>query len=168
MPKARKFERPMQEFEGVDPVSRRTFRVLGDVMRMHGHALGRRFAESGAHMGQAACLRLLDAQDGISQRDLAEFMHVSPPSITTMLQAAEKTGLVVRKTDETDQRVTRVYLTDEGREQAASLRSVLADYIKEVFAGMSEQDETELTRLLECVRDNIERASARQTGKETE
>lgn len=164
----RKLDRPIQEFEGVDPVSRRAFRVLNDVMRMNGHTLGRRFAASGAHMGQAACLRVLDAQDGVSQRDMAEFLHVSPPSITAMLQTMEKAGLVVRKTDESDQRVTRVYLTDKGRKEAAGLRSVLAEYINEVFEGVSEEDETELIRLLEHLHDNIERASARQNGKEAE
>ena len=36
-------------------------------------------ADHGIHPGQAMCLRLLIANDGITQRDLARALHVAPP-----------------------------------------------------------------------------------------
>ena len=42
-------------------------------------------------------------------------LHLSRPSVTAMLQALEKSGAIERRSDERDQRLTRVYLTDEGR-----------------------------------------------------
>ncbi len=153
-----------QALDGVDELSLRAFRELRDTMRANGHAMGRRFAAKGAHMGQAACLRVLDGRDGISQRDLADILHVSRPSITAMLQAVEKAGLVVRKPDESDQRLTRVYLTEEGRKVATELRHVLADYVSEIFGSMPEADRRELARLLGCLRENITRAAGTWKG----
>lgn len=159
MPKTKADNRPAPELEGVDELSLSAFRALRDAMRMNGHAMAKRFAAKGAHMGQAACLRVLDGNDGITQRDMADILHVSRPSITGMLQAVEKSGAIVRKPDEADQRLTRVYLTDEGRVMAADLRRVLADYIVETVGQMPADDRRELTRLLKELNERIASAT---------
>ncbi len=153
------------EAEGVDALSLEAFRTFRDTMRLSGQSMWRRFATKGAHPGQAACLRVLDAHDGISQRDMADHLHVSRPSITAMLKTVEKAGLVVRKPDETDQRLTRVHLTDEGRRLAAELRSVLADYIKDTFATLSEDDRAELIRLLGSLKGRMAQVGEAGTGE---
>ncbi len=164
MPKSKANGRPTLELEGVDVLSLATFRALRDVMRMHRHAMAKRFAAKGAHMGQAACLRVLDGNDGCTQRDMADILHVSRPSITGILQVVEKSGAIIRKPDDADQRLTRVYLTDKGRAMAAELRCVLADYVLETIGQMSKKDRRELTRLLNELNERI--ASATTTERE--
>ncbi len=161
---AEETERHATPLEGVDELSLDAFRALRDVMRANGHAMAKRFAAAGAHMGQAACLRVLDAHDGITQREIADILHVSRPSITAMLQAVEKSGAIVRKPDEADQRLTRVYLTDEGREMAAKLRAVLGEYVRQTFGEMPEDDRRELARLLDALRERIA-GSMETTGR---
>ena len=151
--------------DGVDQLSLEAFRALRDVMRANGHAMAKRFAARGAHVGQAACLRVLDGNDGITQREIADILHISRPSITSMLQAVEKGGSIVRRTDEADQRLTRVYLTDEGRVLTAELRSVLGEYVTETVGAMPEADRRELVRLLN---DLTGRIAAAMATKESE
>jgi len=115
-------------------------------------------AERGAHPGEAVCLRLLAQHDGMSQRDLAETLHLSRPRVTTMLQTFEKNGTIVRRPDETDQRFTRVYLTPQGHRLEEELRSVTVEFINQTIGTMTIADRTELERLLEELADNTSRA----------
>ena len=54
--------------------------------------------------------------EGISQQDLAHKLLVGRSNISMLLPQIEKRGLIVRRKDETDKRVLRLYLTDKGRE----------------------------------------------------
>lgn len=54
--------------------------------------------------------------EGISQQDLARKLLVGRSNISMLLPQIEKRGLIIRRKDETDKRVLRLYLTDKGRE----------------------------------------------------
>ncbi len=54
--------------------------------------------------------------EGISQQDLAHKLLVGRSNISMLLPQIEKRGLIVRRKDETDKRVLRLYLTERGRE----------------------------------------------------
>jgi DNA-binding MarR family transcriptional regulator len=145
---------------GVDPLSSAVFRALMRTFRLHGQLMIRILADEGAHPGQAICLRILATHDGISQRDLAEILHLSRPTVTSMLQRLERAGAITRHADEADQRLTRVYLTDAGRRLEEDLRVVLATYSRSVLDPIDAADRRELERLLGLVADNIAAALA--------
>ncbi len=91
------------------------WRVFGALHRaMHGHRqlMARKLAERDVPPGQALCMRAVSHHDGITQRDLAEMLGLSRPTVTVMLQKLERAGLIERRADEADQRYTRIYLTD--------------------------------------------------------
>ena len=144
--------------EGVDPLSYRVFGAYMRSLHLHRQLMTKLMSGQDAHPGQAFALRMLGANDGISQRDLAEAMHLSRPAVTTMLQRMQKAGLIDRRPDERDQRVMRTYLTDEGRELEAQMRETFASYISSAFDTMSAEDRTELERLLGILAENTERA----------
>ena len=127
-------------------------------LHLHRQLMVKLMSHQDSHPGQAFCLRMLGANDGITQRDLAEAMQLSRPAVTTMLQRMEKSGLIVRRADEADQRLTRVYLTDEGRALEDQMRETFASYISQVFDSMSVGDRRDLERLLGIVAENTERA----------
>ncbi len=52
--------------------------------------------------------------EGISSRELAELLDIRPSSLTELLARAEKMGIITRTPDETDKRVVRVRLSEEG------------------------------------------------------
>lgn len=146
------------ELDGVDPLSYRVFQAFMRALHLHGQLMVRTLAEEGTHPGQAVCLRILATHDGISQRDLAHSLHVAPPTVTTMLQRMERAGVIERRPDEADQRVTRVQLTAQGRRLEESLRAIFARYISQALDSMSEEDRRQLERLLGIMAENTARA----------
>jgi len=144
------------DIDGVDPLSSSVLASFRKMMHLNRQvALRLSGGDSNAgRFGRAGVLRVLGKHEGISQRELAEFLHLSPPTVTTMLQKMEQDGLVRRSSDETDQRITRISLTDAGRAQADESSDAYAEYINATVGAMSEDDRRELARLLDALSDH--------------
>lgn len=136
------------ELDNLDPLTARVFHAMGRVMHLHRLATGKLLAEGGAQHAEAFTLPLLVMREGISQRELGDVLHVSPPRISMILRELEASGSVVRRPDETDRRVTRVFLTPGGRRRELEQRSLLRDYVDRTLGALSEPDRLELERLL--------------------
>ena len=78
-------------------------------------------AEIGIHCGQGIALRQLWRTDGLTQSELAHRLHVAPATVTIALQRMERIGLIERRSDQRDQRVSHVFLTDRGRSLRANV-----------------------------------------------
>jgi DNA-binding MarR family transcriptional regulator len=152
------FKMSLVELEGVDELSTRVFRAFLGALRLHRQLMIAALAEHDSHPGQAICLRLLSANDGITQRDLADALHLARPTVSKMLQALEKAGAIERRPDERDQRLTRVHLTTAGQKLEADLRTVSAALINETIGALPERDRRQLERLLEALSGNISAA----------
>lgn len=144
--------------EGADPLTASVFSAFKRAMRLNRQLLLRLLAEKGGHPGQAACLWILTEQESMTQRDMAEALHLAPPTVTAMLQKMERAGYVERWDDETDQRLTRIRLTETGKAFSQELRSVHADYIAMSVGAMSQKDQKELARLLDALGDSVSSA----------
>ena len=72
------------------------------------------FETLGLYRGQPPVLFELWEQEGLTQKELAVRLGVTPATITKMLQRMEKAGFIQRKQDSGDQRISRVYLTEAG------------------------------------------------------
>jgi len=75
-----------------------------------------------------------------------------------MLRAMEKGGIVERRPDAADQRLTCVFLTGAGRDLEKKLRQVASDYVRDTIGTLSESDRRELQRLLDELGASISRA----------
>jgi DNA-binding MarR family transcriptional regulator len=154
---------PSLVLDGIDPLSASVFAAFRRSTHANRQLMARVMAEKGGHPGAAAVLRVLSAHDDIIQRDLADTLHVSRPTVTAMLQKLEQAGLVERADDEADQRQTRVRLTPAGRARSEEFRSSFSAFVDATIGAMSEPDRTELVRLLDQLSDNAENA-LKQTG----
>jgi DNA-binding MarR family transcriptional regulator len=149
------------DLAGVDDASSAlVFRAFLNAMRLHRQLMVKTLTARGSHPGQAFCLRLLEAHDGTTQRDMAETLHLARPTLSRMLRAMEKADMVERRPDAADQRLTRVYLTSAGRDRERELRAVASDYAKQTIGTLPEDDRRELARLLEALAESISRALA--------
>jgi len=144
-----------EDIDGVDPLSSSVLSSFRRTMHLNRQFLLRMSgADKGGGFGRAGVLRVLGKHQGISQRELAEFLHLSPPTVTTMLQKMEQDGLIERWGDETDQRVMRIRLTEEGCKRSDGLKVAYAQYVQSTIGSMSATDRAELARLLETLADN--------------
>jgi DNA-binding MarR family transcriptional regulator len=152
----------LPELDGVDELSARAFRAFLATARLHFKNMMATMAGGRTHPGQAMCLRLLTVNDGATQRDVARMLHVAPPTVSKMLSTMEKAGLVERRADAADQRLTRVYLTAEGRERSDEMGVAVGEYVNATFATLSERDRRDLARLLEKLGARISEVAAGQ------
>lgn len=114
--------------------------------RGHGPRDGQ--VRGGAHRGQGRIMSLLRTNDGISQRALAELLHIRPPSLSEVLDKLETTGLIERRQHESDKRVSNVFMTAKGRETAVEVETARRNQANEMFAGLSEEEQANLSTLL--------------------
>ncbi len=71
--------------------------------------------------------------------------------MSTILRALEESGAVVRRQDETDRRLTRVYITSEGVRRDQDQRAVLGEYVMRTIGALSEADRMEFERILDIL-----------------
>jgi DNA-binding MarR family transcriptional regulator len=143
------------EFDGVDDVSAAAFSAFLGALAAHRRLMIRMMAGRGMHPGQSLCLRVLAANDGITQRDLAETLGLARPTISKMLRVMERTGIVARRADESDRRLTRVYLTEAGRARDVEMRKSASRYIDATIGAMPAADRREMARLLTTFSEHI-------------
>ena len=107
------------------------------------------------HRAQAMLLCRLFEQDGVTQSELADQLAVQGATITNMLQRMEEAGLVTRRRDADDNRLVRVYLTDEGRKMERSINDQFMKLQEAIFTDINEADREALRRILRQMLHNM-------------
>ena len=93
--------------------------------------------------------------DGISQKDIAEYCGKDKTSVTKIIDTLEKKNLVVRVTDQLDHRVKRVVLSQKGRELFVSALPVMAQTRDELRSGISDKEIEALKSILNKIYKNL-------------
>lgn len=97
---------------------------------------------------QASTLAMVDRLGAPALRELATAEQVQPPTMTRIIDALERDGLVRRTVDAVDRRSQRVTLTPDGRRELARIRSKKTAYLERQLAGLSARDRTRLADAL--------------------
>lgn len=113
------------------------------------------WSEIGLHVGQDMILRQLWPAEGCTQSELADRLCVQPATVTKMLQRMEQTKLIERRGDPEDQRVSRVYLTDQSRALLQPYEEAWAKLEDYLIEGLSMEERVLLRRLLMQVHHNL-------------
>ncbi len=125
-----------------------------------GHAQRRlvekRLQEMNLHRGQPPLLFVLNQRDGLSSSELAELLNVTPPTISNMVKRMRQNGYVEKRRDSNDERVTRVYLTEQGRAAMGALQQIVDDVNETMSAGLSAEEIAILLPILKKIMINIE------------
>jgi DNA-binding MarR family transcriptional regulator len=136
--------------------------LLAQVCRLHHRRAHTVFDAIGLYRGQPPMLKALWEQEGRTHSELADRLHVTPATISKMIQRMEKAGFVVRKPDPHDERVSRVYLAENGRAIWSDVKQAMHEIEVETFADFTAEELASLCRFLNRIRENLEQA----TGEE--
>lgn len=104
--------------------------------------------ESGVNGLKWFVLTRLASEDGLSQGEVSRFYEMDPSRVTRTAQALENEGLISRERDSEDNRVVRMYLTDEGRTLLRKLPDLNEHLRRRIHTVLSEEELTELRRML--------------------
>jgi len=133
--------------------------LLAQISRLHHYRAHSLLEKLGLYRGQPPVLFALWEQDGLTHGELAQRLQITPATITRMIQRMEKAGFVQRKPDGNDQRISRVYLTEIGRDIRSQLQAIWDQMEVESFSGFSPEELLVVRRILLQVRDNLARAT---------
>ncbi|MBL8613806.1 MAG: MarR family transcriptional regulator [Myxococcales bacterium] len=96
-------------------------------------------------------------EDGQTLAGLSRRMLVTAGNLTGLVDRAERDGVVVRRPDPSDRRLSRVYLTPKGQRLAEELLPAHAKLVSELLSGLDVAERRELRRLLGKLRDSLDR-----------
>ncbi len=119
-------------------------------------ALSRSLAQSGLYAGQDGVILALAAQDGLTAGQLAERLGVKAPTMTRTIGRLEVQGFVNRREDGADGRLTKVFLTAQGRATVEQINRSVADCSALALRDFSEKETKSLLRLLKAMDDNLQ------------
>ena len=104
--------------------------------------------ETGLSTPKWFVLVVLRKRDGVSQGEVSQLFEVDPSRVTRIAQALESDGLVRRERDPEDNRVVRMYLTDEGRRRLRRLPALNRRMEERIRSVFSEEEHEDLKRML--------------------
>lgn len=136
---------------GVDESAMQAFLAFQSAMDAHQELVLYDLSVGGTQPSHVTVLRMIATYEGVCQRELAELLSISRARVTTVLQCLEREKAIVRVRDKNDQRLTRVYLTDHGRQIDAGKEALRSKHIRAVFGSMNEEERAEVQRALSGV-----------------
>ena len=113
--------------------------------------------EHGLYVGQPRFLFVLMKHSGISQKEMAEILCVKPATVNVTVKRLEKAGFIEKKIDEVNKRVSRLYLTDKGRDTCITVKEVMKNINEKSFNVLNDEEKDWLKKILKKVNNNLEK-----------
>jgi DNA-binding MarR family transcriptional regulator len=134
-------------------------RLLAVIGRLQATRADQAMEKIGLFRGQAFLLTILSHHDGLTHSEIAQKMQISPAAVTKIIQRMEKLNYIQRYPDPNDERISRVFLLEEGRAVTQQIRHSFDEIDGIIIAGLSEKDREMLMTLLLHVLDNLKNRS---------
>lgn len=138
-----------------EAINESTGYLLAHVCKTHRNKAGELLATIDLYVGQEMFLLQLWESDGLSLSEMAELVHVQPATVSRMLDRLEVAGLVKRRQDSEDGRVSRIFLTQEGLDLREPVRDVWEELERISMANLTADERILLRRLLLQVFQNL-------------
>jgi len=131
--------------------------LTGRVSRLIRNRIEVETARRGYHF-PISCLSILAElwkEDGIKQQDLATTLVRNKSSITKMIAALEKDGLIIRKSVNSDKREKRIFLTSEGHRFKQDVVEKSCKGEKLATVGLSKQEIKTAKKVLKTIYEQL-------------
>jgi DNA-binding MarR family transcriptional regulator len=142
------------------PLLRRAWYGLNQAFR-------RRIAYLGVTPDQFTVMRTLLENQGVTQRQLTQFMSSDPNTIASLLDRMEKAGLIERQAHEKDRRARRLRLRPLGRRKYEEARQIAVAMQAEVLLALPEEARERFLANLEAVADACKLAAELSPKRKT-
>ena len=129
--------------------------MLAQVCRLHRQRADVLLNQIGLHVGQEMFMLGLWGNEGVTQTELAEILQLQPATVTNTLQRLERENFIERRDDLDDQRVSRVYATEKGRDLEGLVNEKWCQLESEAFDGFTVEERVLLRRLLQQAYRNL-------------
>lgn len=111
--------------------------------------------ELGLHIGQELALAHLWEQDGITQSELRDKTGSKASTISNMLKTLEQDQIIYRQHNHSDNRISKVYLTDKGRALQDPITNIFKKHEQMMLKGILPEELLLLRRILQQMEQNL-------------
>jgi DNA-binding MarR family transcriptional regulator len=101
--------------------------------------------------GQVMFLLELYYLDGINQEELSSYLNIDEANTTRAIKKLEKEGYVIRKRDEEDRRVKRIYLTEKALEIKPKVLDLMNQWEEKMLKSLTSVEREVFIDLLKKV-----------------
>ena len=112
------------------------------------------------NMTEASLLRFVQVEGLLSQRELADRLHIGRAATGSFIEGLEDRALLNRVRDPNDARIWRIALTGLGTSLATSFDEANREILRKLRSGLDRSEQHQLGELLARVRTNAEQLSA--------
>ena len=105
-------------------------------------------AQYGIHAGQDILLYYLNQEDGKTVTQLLEDICVQPATISNTINRMVANNLIKKVKDENDMRVSRIFLTEKGKEVFSEVKDVWNILEVQTVEGLTDEEKQVLKKSL--------------------
>lgn len=125
------------------------FYLMSRAMLRYSHELNAGLKKIGLDQGRWRVLIILNEEGQTSISEVAALAALKLSTVTRLVQRLERASLVTTRARRSDQRVTEISITKEGRAVLAQSKPVAARIYRRAFEGLSDEN---VSQLLDCCR----------------
>ena len=129
--------------------------LLSDAARLLRTCADQEARRFGMTRAQWAVLFRLERAEGLKQSELADLLEVQPITLTRLIDRLCDNGLIERRSDPTDRRAKRLFLTPAAKPVLERLTAVSEDMMAQVLAGLDRPAREATVTALAAVKANL-------------
>jgi DNA-binding MarR family transcriptional regulator len=130
-------------------------RVLANIGRLQASRLDQMMDQIGLYRGQAILLMILSEHDGLTHSEIAGRLQISRAAATKVIKRLEGRSFLQRRPDPSDERVSRVYILEDGKAALAQIQIVFHRINQILQAGFSPEEQEILIEYLSRIHANL-------------
>jgi DNA-binding MarR family transcriptional regulator len=100
---------------------------------------------------QAGIFRIIAANPGLSQQELAAKLGMYASRLVAVIDDLDERGLIERRPSNSDRRLYALHLTKSGKEQFSAIGVIAREHGRDLLDGLSDEERSTLAELLERV-----------------
>lgn len=131
---------------------------IGLIYRLHIQNISSIYENYGLYAGQTRILHTIAEMSGSTQKEIAERLDISPPSLAVSIKRLQKAGIVEKAADNSDLRNNRIFITEKGRQIQAETVSELIKVDNYLLNGFSPAETQQLVAYLTRIYTNLKEA----------
>ena len=128
---------------------------IGFISRKSKNYFNQVVSEEGLFAGQHHIIMMLERVGCATVSQIAEEMRTTSATASVSIKRLEKAGFVEKLPDESDARITKIYLTDKALAVTQRIKSKMDEAEESLTQGLTQEEKYQLSDLLDKVVDNI-------------
>jgi MarR family transcriptional regulator, organic hydroperoxide resistance regulator len=130
---------------------------LMNVCRMRGKMADQFMGKKRLFRGQGILLMFISQNRGLTQTEIADWLKISPSAATKVIKRLEQEGYLERRSDEKDDRVSRVFIRPAGLAVIEDVESTFKRLDDKTFMGFTKDELNSFGNYLVRIQENLQR-----------